>query len=143
MKIVVDTNVLFSYFWKFSITRKILMHQDMELFAPEFALEEINKYKKDIMNKNNLNYEEFEHIKFNLAIAIKFISLEEYSKSLKTALKISPDPNDIDFFALAIKLKLPIWSNDTKLKKQNKIEIITTTELIHRSETKKILEDNS
>ena len=119
------------------------MHQDMELFAPEFALEEINKYKKDIMNKNNLNYEEFEHIKFNLAIAIKFISLEEYSKSLKTALKISPDPNDIDFFALAIKLKLPIWSNDTKLKKQNKIEIITTTELIHRSETKKILEDNS
>ena len=107
MKLIVDTNILFSYFWKYSITRKILMHQNMDLFAPEYALEEINKYKKDIMNKNNLNEEEFEHIKFNLAIAIKFIPLEEYSKSLKTALKLSPDPNDIDFFALAIKLKLP------------------------------------
>ncbi len=118
------------------------MHQDMELFAPEYALEEINKYKKDIMNKNNLNDEEFEHIRFNLAIATKFIPLEEYRKELKAALKISPDPNDIDFFALAIKLKLPMWSNDTQLKKQNKIEIITTTELIQKPETKKILENN-
>jgi predicted nucleic acid-binding protein len=139
MKLVVDTNILFNYFWKFSITRKILMHEDMELFAPEFALEEINKYQKEIMHKNNLNQEEFEHTKFNLAIAIKFIPLEEYSKLLKTALKISPDPNDIDFFALAIKLKLPIWSNDAQLKKQNKIEIITTTELINKPEIESIL----
>ena len=139
MKLIIDTNILFCYFWKYSITRKILMSQDMELYAPEFALEEINKYKKDIMNKNNLDYEEFEHIKFNLAIAIKFIPLEEYSKELKKAQKISPDPNDIDFFALAIKLKLPIWSNDVQLKKQNKIEIITTTELMNNKEIKNII----
>jgi len=143
MKLIVDTNILFSYFWKYSITRRVLMSQDMELFAPEFALEEINKYKKDIMNKNNLNDEEFEHIRFNLAIAIQFIQIDEYTKTLKTALKISPDKNDIDFFALAIKLKLPIWSNDAKLKKQNKIGIIPTAELINRPEIKKILKDNS
>jgi len=143
MKLIVDTNILFSYFWKYSITRRVLMSQDMQLFAPEFALEEINKYKKDIMNKNNLNDEEFEHIMFNLAIAIQFIPIDEYTKTLKTALKISPDKNDIDFFALAIKLKLPIWSNDAKLKKQNKIGIIPTAELINRPEIKKILKDNS
>jgi predicted nucleic acid-binding protein len=143
MKLIVDTNILFSYFWKYSITRRVLMSQDMQLFAPEFALEEINKYKKDIMNKNNLNDEEFEHIRFNLAIAIQFIPIDEYTKTLKTALKISPDKNDIDFFALAIKLKLPIWSNDAKLKKQNKIGIIPTAELINRPEIKKILKDNS
>ena len=111
----------------------------MELFAPEFALEEINKYKKHIMNKNNLNNEEFEHIKFNLAIAIKFIPIDEYSKTLKYALKISPDPIDIDFFALAIKLKLPIWSNDAELKKQNKVEVITTTELMNDTEIKNMI----
>ena len=141
MKLIVDTNILFSHFWRYSITRKILMHQKMELFAPEFALEEINKYKKHIMNKNNLNNEEFEHIKFNLAIAIKFIPIDEYSKTLKYALKISPDPNDIDFFALAIKLKLPIWSNDAELKKQNKVEVITTTELMNDTEIKNMIEE--
>ena len=112
----------------------------MELFAPEYALEEINRYKKDIMHKNNLNEEEFEHIKFNLAIAIKFIPIEEYMKTLKKAQKISPDPNDIDFFSLAIKFTLSIWSNDSQLKKQNKIKILTTTELINNAEIKNIIE---
>ncbi|MFA5797613.1 MAG: PIN domain-containing protein [Candidatus Woesearchaeota archaeon] len=143
MKLVVDTNILFSYFWRYSITRRILLSQNMELVAPEFALEEINKYKKDIITKNNLTTEEFEHIKFDLAIAITFIPLEKYAASFKVALSVCPDPNDIDFFALAITLKLPIWSNDTKLKEQNKIKILTTTELLRRPKIKKIIGDTS
>jgi predicted nucleic acid-binding protein len=111
----------------------------MNLYAPEFSLEEINKYKKEIIRKNNLTEEEFDHIKFDLAIAIKFIPVEGYAQFLKTALKISPDPNDTDFFALAIQLKLPIWSNDTQLKNQEKIVTFTTTELIHHPEIKNML----
>jgi len=110
----------------------------MELLSPEFALQEINKYRQDIIEKNNLSEKEFEQIRFDLAIAIKFIPIEGYSQKLQKALEISPDPNDLEFFALAIKLKLPIWSNDLKLKKQSKIKIITTTELINMPEIKKI-----
>jgi len=138
MRLVVDTNILYSYFWKYSITKKILRSQDMELLSPEFALQEINKYRQDIIEKNNLSEKEFEQIRFDLAIAIKFIPIEGYSQKLQKALEISPDPNDLEFFALAIKLKLPIWSNDLKLKKQSKIKIITTTELINMPEIKKI-----
>ena len=139
MKLIVDTNILFCYFWRYSITRNILMSQDMELYAPEFALEEINKYKADIIKKNNLTKEEFEQTKFDLAIAVTFIPLEDYAQLLKNAIKISPDPNDIDFFALAIKLKTNIWSNDAQLKNQNKITILSTTELIDQPELQKIL----
>ena len=80
------------------------MSQDIELFAPEFALEEINKYKNDIIKRNKLTIKEFEQTKLDVAIAVKFIPLEEYSKFLKKALKMCPDSNDIDFFALSIKL---------------------------------------
>lgn len=139
MKLIVDTNIMYSYFWKFSVTRRLLISQEIELYAPEFALEEINKYKQDIIKKNNLSEKEFEHIKFALAIAIRFIPLEEYSGMLKAAIKICPDSNDIDFFALAMKLKIPVWSNDADLKKQDKIRIITTTELLNRPNISRIL----
>lgn len=44
--------------------------------------------------------------------------------------KISPDPNDADYFALALMLKCPIWSNDKELLKQNVVRIYSTGELI-------------
>jgi len=115
------------------MTRKLLMRQDLELFAPEFALEEINKHKADILKKNNLTKEEFDKIKFDLAIAVTFIPLEDYSSFLKRAQRISPDPDDVDFFALAIKLRTPLWSNDARLKQQEKIDILTTAELISKA----------
>ena len=50
---------MFSFFWKNSVTKKMLMDQGLDLFAPEFALEEINKYKKEILEKTNLTEQEF------------------------------------------------------------------------------------
>ena len=130
MKLIVDTNILYSYFWKDSITKKMLISQDFELCSPEFALEEINKYKNDIMKKNNLSLKEFEKTRLDIAIAVKFIPLKEYSALLKPALKICPDKNDVDFFALALKMKLPLWSNDVRLKNQTVVAVISTKELI-------------
>jgi len=38
MEFVVDTNVLFTFFWEGSFTKKLLVKQELELFSPEFAL---------------------------------------------------------------------------------------------------------
>ena len=43
--------------------------------------------------------------------------------------EITPDLDDMVYFALALKLNCPIWSNDKKLKQQNKIKIYHTHEL--------------
>jgi len=130
MKLVVDTNILYTYFWKHSLTKKLIMRKDLELFAPEFGLEEINKYKTDIIKKTKISEDKFRELKFDIAISVKFIPVEEYRGFLKRALEISPDPNDIDFFALSLKLNLPIWSNDALLKNQTKIRILTTKEIL-------------
>ena len=40
------------------------------------------------------------------------------------------DKDDVDFIALALKLNLPIWSNDKDLKKQTLAKVYTTKEVI-------------
>ena len=130
MKLVIDTDILYSYFWKGSLTRSLIMGEDFELFAPELALKEIKNYKSNIIKKIKLNEREFETLLFDIAISVKFIPIEKYKNFLKKALKISPDPDDLDFFALALKLKFPLWSNDLLLKKQDKIRIPTTKEIL-------------
>jgi len=124
---------MFSFFWKNSVTKKMLMNQGLDLFAPEFALEEINKYRKEILAKTNLTEKEFLLIRKELAIAICFIPLEEYEQFLKQALVISPDENDIDFFALALKMECSFWSNDKNLKQQNKIHVLNTKQVLEQT----------
>ena len=132
MELVIDTNILYSYFWKQSFTRKVLLSQKIRLVAPEFALEEINKYQQDIMDKTKITLQDFKLMRKDLALAVEFIPLEEYSDFLKKALHFSPDPNDVDFFALALKHDLAIWSNDISLKKQEKVAVFSTHDLFDK-----------
>jgi len=129
MKFVVDTNVLLTFFWKDSFTKGILLDQDFEFFAPEYALEEINENLSEILQKTSISLEQFKELRRDLAICVEFIPLERYSEFLQKVSDI-PDKKDIDFIALALKLKLPVWSNDKHLKQQSLVKVFTTEELI-------------
>jgi len=48
---------------------------------------------------------------------------------VEKAEKLTPDLDDMTYFALALKLNCAIWSNDKKLKEQNKVEVYNTYEL--------------
>lgn len=115
MKLVVDSNVLFTFFWEKSTSRELFLRQDLELFSPELAIHEIDKYAQDIMRKAKLSKSEFERTKGELKVLIGIIPLEEYSSFLERARHICPYPNDVDFVALALKLNCPVWSNDKEL----------------------------
>jgi len=130
MRLVVDTNILFSLFWKGSFLQKVMVSQELELYSPEYALEEIKKYEKEIMRKTKLSKKEFNERRRGLPILVEFIPLKEYGKFFKQ-LKEVPDKDDIDFLALALKLKCPIWSNDKALKKQNKVKVLATKEVLN------------
>jgi len=129
MEFVVDTNVLFTFFWEGSFTRKLLVKQELELFSPEFALEEINLHCDEILKKTGISLEEFKKLRKELAIFVEFIPLEEYSSFMGEASAI-PDPDDVDFVALALKLGCPTWSNDKGLKQQTVVKVFSTSELI-------------
>ena len=62
MRIVVDTNILFSFFWKDSHTRKLLINANSKLISSEFALEEIRKYSKEIIIKAKISEDFFNEL---------------------------------------------------------------------------------
>jgi len=46
------------------------------------------------------------------------------------AIKVCPDPKDVPYFALAMHLKCPLWSNDKQLKSQETVKVYATHELL-------------
>ncbi len=81
------------------------------------------------MKKAAIYEKEFQAVLEDIAVSVHFFPIEEYAPFLRNALDIAPDPNDIDFFALCLKLDLPLWSNDVILKKQNNVAVFSTQDL--------------
>jgi predicted nucleic acid-binding protein len=130
MYFVVDTNVLFSFFKENSATHRILSEMQLGLFAPEYALAEIKEHAGEIRKKTGISTAEFSEVMKRLVLIVEFVPISDYADSLKEAAKTARDKDDIDFFALALKLELPIWTNDAGFKQQKKVAVIETGELI-------------
>ena len=130
MKLVIDTNILFSFFWENSFTRNLLISKKFDLISPEISLKEIQKYSKDIIKRTKTNKKIFIKYYNNLKKVVTFINEKEYSSFLEEADKISPDKTDSHFFALCLKNNCHLWSKDSLLKKQNKVQVFSTEEII-------------
>lgn len=131
MKLVVDTNVLFSFFKKESKTRRLILNFEiLEPVTPSFCIDELNEHKELICEKSKLSDRESEEALDDLLIFVKVFSLSEYKEFLPDAKTISPDPDDIDLFALALKLNCPIWAQEKAFKKQSRVKVFATSDLI-------------
>jgi predicted nucleic acid-binding protein len=132
MKVVIDTNEIFSFFNVHSKARELSLIPNLDLHSPSFSLKEIEKHKSKILKNFSLVESQYLLVLKLLKIVIKFVEESKYSEFLSEAEEISPDPNDVDFFALALKLNCPIWSGDKKLKGQSRVKILETKELEDR-----------
>src|SRR3989338_699189 len=130
MDLIVDANILFAGLIKESTTARLLFNPTLRLYAPDFVMEEFMKYSDTIQKKMKRTRGEFITIMHQLYEIIIVVHEEEYEKYIEDAGKISPDDKDVMYFALALKLRCIIWSNDAKLKEQDKIIIYNTTEIL-------------
>ncbi len=130
MKIVIDTNVLFSFFLASSITRNLILTTNFELISPQLALEEIEKYSEEIKRKARLDRTEFQRSLVELKSLVTFLDRRDYSSLLEEANKISPDKADAEFFALCLKFDCFLWSNDSILKSQDRVRVLSTEDII-------------
>jgi len=131
MKIVIDANIIIASLIKEGRTVEILVNPLLDIYAPEFILEEILKYSNEISIKTHRTEEELRQILNKLFFLITLINMEEFSHLLTEVRTFVPDQKDDVYFALALKLNCPIWSNDKILKNQNKIKIYSTQDLIN------------
>lgn len=129
MDLVIDANVLFSALIKNSFAYNLLFSGSFHLFTPEYIFTELEKYKEEILRKTERTGEEFFRLLENLKRRIVIVPLEELIPYVDEADKLTPDPGDMAYFALALKLNCAIWSNDKKLRDQNKVKVYNTHEL--------------
>ena len=130
MDVVVDANVIFAILIKDGFSYHLLFSERFHLFTPEYVFTEFEKHKEEILRKTERTSADlFKFIEI-LKRRISIVPLEELADYIGEAEKLTPDPNDMAYFALALKLNCAIWSNDKKLKEQDKIEVYHTHELV-------------
>jgi len=131
MKLIIDANILISALINTEgKTYDLIFNKKIKLFAPEYLNEKTNKYKNEILLKSRLSEKEFNLFLSLLCSKINFVPNNGFSYFINEARKITTDENDIEYFALVLKIKCRIWSNDKKLKEQNEIEVYSTKELV-------------
>jgi predicted nucleic acid-binding protein len=131
MDLIIDANILFATLIKDGVTAKLMFVDRLHLYAPEFLLEEFDKYRDEILKKTHRTSENFDEVLSELSARIHYVPMDEFHKMIKVAEEISPDENDSIYFALALKNGLSIWSNDSRLKKQSVVRIYSTSDLMH------------
>lgn len=114
---VIDANILFSAF----ISGKDVYHlffSEKEIYLPDFAFFEIEKYKKRILSKTKLEEKDFKEFVIKLLSEVTVIpTLLISKKSLIRAYKLCKeiDEKDTLYVALAIELDFTLVTNDKKL----------------------------
>jgi len=133
MKLVLDSNIIFSALIKKSTTRNIILSDVFELHAPEYIFSEITKHKELLLKKSKMNEEELDVLLLLLQKHIRLVPKEKYNENMvalaEDILK-DIDITDSPFLALAMALNCSIWSNDGHFKQQDRVEVHTTKELI-------------
>jgi len=131
MDLVVDANILFAALIKDNITSELLLKRDFNLYAPEFIFDEFEKYRDYLKNKSERTDDDFDHLLEVFKQNTILVAKEDIQPFIEKAKSITPDIGDVPYFAIALKLQIPIWSNDKDLKeKQNEIVIYSTPDLM-------------
>lgn len=133
MNVIIDSNSLFSALIKDSGTRRIILEYDGFFLFPSFIFVELQKHKAELLKKSGMQEEDFNMLLQLILKKVIIIPNEVLIPYKKEAFEIvkNIDPDDVLFVASALAYPNSIiWSNDGKLKKQSKIKVLNTKEII-------------
>jgi predicted nucleic acid-binding protein len=133
MRVIIDSNILFSALIKNSKTRRLILDYSGKFLFPNFIFTELNKHKIYLLKKSKLSKSNFDNLMDLILSKVEIVPDYLLIPYKKKALEIVQDIdiNDVIFFACALSYKNSIiWSNDKRLKSQNIIEVKNTQEII-------------
>ena len=131
MQLVVDTNILLSFFRENPV-RLIIINSDflgLEISTPEYVIDELKKNESDVLKYSKINSVQFNEILEELKRFIKIIPKQSFEQFESRAKQLIHD-KDVPIFSLALKLSCPIWSNEPAFKEQSKIDVLSNRDMI-------------
>ena len=139
MKIVVDTNIIFSGLLSPNGTISDLLlnsSNTFDFYSPTYLLDELENHKKKLLKISGLSENELDFLQRKLFKKIDLIDLESIRESTwEKAIELTKNVDEFDapFIALALEMDSPLWTGDKKLIKglhKKGIDWILTTEII-------------
>ena len=121
MKVVVDTNIVFSAILNTNSRIANLLIQSpskINFYTTDQLLDEINKHSDKLIKLSGYSKEELQRLIFLLTKRISFISrllISEESYQFAETLTSDIDEDDIEFVALTHQIGGKLWSGDKKL----------------------------
>lgn len=130
MELVVDTNVAAAAILRKGMTRELVFHPRLKLRAPDYLMEELAEHRQEFETKAALAAGSFDNVCALVMANIAQAHRNEYAEFEAEGRRISPDPDDYPFLALAMRLGCAVWSNDRRLKRQKQVRVYDTEELV-------------
>ena len=92
----------------------------------------MNNHREEIRKKSKMKIKEFNKLLKNILKKVTIIPTADLLPYRDQAIKIIDDidPDDDFFIACSLAHNCPLWSDDKHLKKQDRVKIISTKELI-------------
>ena len=134
---VIDSNILIAGLLKDGKIRELITNSGDELLIPEIIFEEIEEHIDELTEKSGLSLEEFNKMISKFKEYFKIIPTKDIINFKEEANLIigNIDKDDVLFIATSLAFDCcPIWSDDNHFKKQDKIKIYSTKEIIELSE---------
>ena len=134
MRVVLDSNVLFSALIKDSLTRRLILQYDGLFLFPSFIFEEMERHKGLLLRKSGMKKVEFDRLLEFLLRKVVIVPSEVLYPYRKKALDLVKDidSDDVLFVACALAyLDSVIWSDDKKLKQQSRVKVLNTSEIMN------------
>ena len=129
MKLAADANVLLSAVLG-GRAKAVLTHPDIEsIFTTTSTLGEVNDYALVLAKKKRLS---IETVLLTVAtLPVTLVESNVYAGSIARARKLigKRDPDDVELLALALHLKIPVWSNGNDFEDAG-LEWYTTAQLL-------------
>lgn len=133
MKLVCDTNVVFSALIAGGKTRELTLSGQTDLYAPEFFFTELDSHRDEIEEKSRLSEDQLRLLRSILFKDTDVVPREEFEDHLERANGLigETDPDDAPFLALALYLDADVWSDDTDFEEQDEVTVWKTHELVN------------
>jgi len=135
--VVVDANKLIAAFLRDGLIRRVLLLGGIRVFTIDYVLEELEEHKNELLRKARIDERAYAHILRHILLpSITVVEGEEVLDVVEEAYEIARgfDPDDWPVIALALKLGVPIWTNDKKIveasRSTKRFRAITTRELL-------------
>ena len=130
---MLDTNVFLKALIKNSTVRGIIVGSDHEFLVPAHLIDETREHLDEVEEKSGLSRREIESVIDTLLGRTRLVEegqvLSRWREAEKAMSKV--DEDDVPFVAAALAVGCDgIWSDDRHLKRQSKVRVWTTREVV-------------